>query len=214
MSLAYGTYTGSQKIRHGNINYHQWLPLSTDIIDEMSNYLDWLGVSIDSLRVETLIKTGRILRRQAEFDLTELQELLLLAKHGYNLKIKINTVVHALNYQEDLVPVLNLIQPNRWKVFQVLPMKGQNDGCEDLLITRDQFDSFVNRHRTYMPVAEPNDLMRSSYMLLDPAGRFFNDAAGFHTYSRPIIDVGIEQAFADVGYNRETFLKRGGIYNW
>jgi radical S-adenosyl methionine domain-containing protein 2 len=39
------------------------------------------------------------------------------------------------------------VQPERWKVFQVLPVGGQNDGAvDDLLIDRAQFQAFVDRH--------------------------------------------------------------------
>lgn len=188
--------------------------LTQDSLNEMDGILDWLGVSIDSLHPDTLLRSGRAVKGKEVVPTSQLEKLIISAREQYRYKIKINTVVHALNWTENLSSFLATIQPDRWKVFQVLPMLGQNDACEDLLITKDQFQDFVNRHLQYSPVAESNDLMRSSYMLIDPAGRFFNDAAGFHTYSRPIVEVGIKEAFADVGYSRETFLKRGGIYKW
>ena len=39
---------------------------------------------------------------------------------------------------------------------------------------------------------ESNELMRGSYVMVDPAGRFFDNVEGGHTYSRPILEVGVE----------------------
>ncbi len=54
--------------------------------------------------------------------------------------MKLNTVVTALNCREDMSAFVLRFQPERWKVFQVLPMAGQNDGdVEPLLIDDDSF---------------------------------------------------------------------------
>lgn len=45
--------------------------------------------------------------------------------YGYGLKI--NTVVSASNMNEDMTELINYAKPARWKIFQVLPIKGQND---------------------------------------------------------------------------------------
>ena len=63
-------------------------------------------------------------------------------------------------------------------------------------------------------VPEGNDLMRGSYVMVDPAGRFFDNVQGEHNYSRPILDVGVEEALQDVVIDRRLFLQRGGSYDW
>ena len=63
-------------------------------------------------------------------------------------------------------------------------------------------------------VPETNDLMTGSYVMVDPAGRFFDNVAGHHTYSRPILEVGVEEALRDVSIAPEKFLSRGGSYAW
>jgi radical S-adenosyl methionine domain-containing protein 2 len=194
-------------ITNGSRLTAEWLQLFAGV-------LDWLGVSIDSLNPEVLIKSGRAVSGKSILPFAALTDLMLHAKKSFNIKLKVNTVVHSLNWQEDLSTLLSNIKPDRWKVLQVLPMMGQNDGCDDLLITETEFNSFIQRHKQFNPIAESNELMRSSYMLIDPAGRFFNDANGFHSYSNPIAEIGIEEAFAQVNVNRETFLQRGGVYNW
>ena len=63
-------------------------------------------------------------------------------------------------------------------------------------------------------ISENNELMTASYIMIDPAGRFFDNSRGIHTYSRPILDVGVEEALKNVLINTERFLKRGGQYDW
>lgn len=48
------------------------------------------------------------------------------------LRLKLNTVVTALNWREDMSEFVRQVQPERWKVFQVLPVGGQNDGAVEL----------------------------------------------------------------------------------
>lgn len=112
------------------------------------------------------------------------------------------------------------LRPERWKVLQALPIAGQNDGrIDDLLITREQFDRFVARHREVETagihlVPESNDLMTGSYVMVDPAGRFFDNVDGVHRYSLPIFEVGVTAALEEVRIDPETFRRRGGAYNW
>jgi hypothetical protein len=42
--------------------------------------------------------------------------------------IKLNTVVGAVNVDDDMSDLVLRLQPDRWKVFKVLPKRGQNDG--------------------------------------------------------------------------------------
>lgn len=98
--------------------------------------------------------------------------------------LKLNTVVTALNWQEDMHALLRDLRPARWKVFQVLAIAGQNDGAvEPLLITGEQFAAFVDRHLDLEaeglgPVAEDNDAMTDSYAMIDPLERFYGNHGG------------------------------------
>jgi len=35
---------------------------------------------------------------------------------------------------------------------------------------------------------------------------------GYHRYSRPILEVGLSEAFRDVEFSQDKFVKRGGLY--
>ncbi len=91
------------------------------------------------------------------------------------------------------------VRPERWKIFQVLPVAGQNDlHFEDYSISPDKFESFLklnNRAKRFTTIVpEGNKLMRASYVMVDPAGRFFDNAAGMHTYSEPLLKIGVLNA--------------------
>ena len=50
--------------------------------------------------------------------------------------------------------------------------------------------------------------------MVDPAGRFFDNVSGTHSYGRSIIEVGVEEALKDVSVNAGRFLARSGLYDW
>jgi radical S-adenosyl methionine domain-containing protein 2 len=56
--------------------------------------------------------------------------------------------------------------------------------------------------------------MTESYVMIDPAGRFFDSAQGTYIYSLPILEVGVEEALKQVSINPERFRERGGNYDW
>jgi len=47
------------------------------------------------------------------------------------IRLKINTVVSKLNYNEDLSWLIKKIKPERWKVFQILRIRNQAQKCID-----------------------------------------------------------------------------------
>jgi radical S-adenosyl methionine domain-containing protein 2 len=138
----------------------------------------------------------------------------------YNIKFKLNTVVNKLNYMEDMNEHLGALQPFRWKCFQVLIVRGENDSSTDTLrnghrftITDEEFESFCERHNTQRSlVPEPNRLMAKSYLILDEYMRFL-DRTGKQP-SRSILEVDVSEALKSVFWDKVAFLERGGIYDW
>lgn len=186
-----------------------------DLLDAHADILDWAGLSIDSGSEAVQAALGRG-RGDHVARCVELADRC----RAEGVRVKLNTVVTAETWWEDLAPLVRRMRPERWKVFQVLPMAGQNDGAvEDLRISRAQFEAFVARHQHLAdeglaPVAEDNDAMRGSYLMVDPLGRFFGNATGRHVYSSPILEVGVQAALAQVGFAPSKFEARGGRYRW
>lgn len=185
--------------------------------------LDWVVLSIDAATAEGARAIGRQNKRGQAMGAPDHIEL-ARQLHARGLRLKINTVVTRTNLDAQMSRMLAAMKPERWKVLQVLPVDGQNDATiDDLEVTRDEFDGFVNRHREALDelgaraieiVPEPCEFIRGSYAMVDPSGRFFDSALGCHTYSRAILDVGVEQAFSTVSFDHELYRERGGEYEW
>lgn len=193
--------------------------LSPQWIESVSKYLDWITISIDSLSTTTNIESGRAIIGKKAIALNRYKEL-VKSIHTNKIKLKINTVVHAKNWEEDFSEFMQWANPKRWKIFQVLPIIGENDAyIQDFVISEDQFDMFIQRHRNRLGksitiVPENNDAMTNSYAMLDPAGRFFNNTTGALIYSPSILDIGVSDAYNFVHPSSDNFKERGGLYDW
>jgi radical S-adenosyl methionine domain-containing protein 2 len=185
------------------------------ILERHAASLDWIGLSVDSADEAVCVRLGRGTGGHVNRSIA----LAGLARER-GIQIKLNTVVTAWNHAEDMSAFVKAIRPERWKVFRVLPIAGQNDGrVEPLLITAEQFRAYVERHahlagEGFPPVAEDNEDMTGSYVMIDPMGRFFDNVDGRLVYSPPILEHGVEQAFAAVRWERQRFMARGGLYPW
>ena len=189
--------------------------LTNAFFKENTAYLDWIAVSIDSLQHENNIKIGRAITGKRPLSKAYYYDLVnRIKKHGYGLKI--NTVVNKVNYKENLTEFIKHANPKRWKVLQVLPITGQNDTKIDAFkITETEYRHFLNTHKKVKTIVpESNDEIKGSYVMVDPAGRFFDNAEGTHNYSKPILEVGVTNAMKTMNYNLDKFLNRGGLYKW
>ena len=198
-------------VTNGSRVYSEWL-------DRIHGCLDWATVSIDTVDKGKMKLIGRTTRAGPLSETDYLRIMDLLKQRG--IRLKINTVVTRMNCDEDMTAFIGRARPERWKLLQVLPIMGQNDGRVDpFLITRDEFDRYVARNRyvesmgiTVVP--ESNELMTGSYVMVDPAGRFFDNVAGTHVYSRPISQVGVDAALREVSVDSDKFRFRYGLYDW
>jgi radical S-adenosyl methionine domain-containing protein 2 len=177
--------------------------------------LRWVGLSVDSADEHTQRSLGR-----GRGDHLARMTALADQCHARGVRLKLNTVVTALTWQEDMRDLVRRLAPERWKVFQVLRIDGENDGkVEPLLITAAQFQAFVDRHRALDaeglgPIAEDNDAMLGSYVMINPEGCFFSNEHGRYVVSEPILRVGVAAALAQVSWRSDKFLARGGVYDW
>jgi radical S-adenosyl methionine domain-containing protein 2 len=192
--------------------------LTDDFLEANKNHLDWIAVSIDSINPETNIEIGRAISGKTPLSIEFYKSIIdKIKNYGYGLKI--NTVVTNRNFSENLSELIEYAQPKRWKVLQALPIQGQNDNKIDSLIVNDeQFLKFIDNHRKLESITniipESNYDMKGSYAMVDPAGRFYDNAKGKHNYSRPILEVGARIAIQQVNYDFNKFIERGGIYDW
>ena len=192
--------------------------ITREWLDGIDGSLDWSALSVDSVDSDTLLRIGRTTRSGPMSEGDYLQVIGLLRQYG--IRIKVNTVVTQSNLEEDLTTFIIEARPERWKLLQVLPVSGQNDFVVDpYVVSPEEFDRYVELSKRVEGfginvVPESNELMTGSYVMADPAGRFFDNVSGAHTYSRPIVDVGVDEALRDVSVDRGKFISRDGLYDW
>ena len=186
-------------------------------LDKLAGSLDILAISIDSVDAETQRKIGRTVKGKSPMTRADYLSIGESAK-ARGMRLKVNTVVNRHNVAEDFRPFIKAMGPERWKIFQALPVEGQNDFHFDkFAIGRDEFDLYVSRNRPVeregiRVVPENNEAMTGSYMMIDPLGCFFDNTKGKHTYSRPILSVGARTALAEIRVYPDRFIDRGGLY--
>ena len=182
--------------------------LSPAVTVQIAPHLSVLGVSLDSGQSPT----NRLIGRQGPHGqlliVEQLAEVIEEARRcNSSLQIKLNTVVNALNCHEDLSVLLQRLAPQRWKILRMLPVI-----TNELMVSDSDFQDFVARHQHlgHILCVEDNTEMVESYLMIDPLGRFFQNASGqsSYRYSCPIPDVGPEQAFAEVGVDAAKFCAR------
>ena len=197
--------------------------LTEEFLDEWGHLIDWVGLSIDASNDEIHAEIGRGMRgdlaRQRSHHL-ELAKQVWASCTQRGIRMKLNTVVCKANLEDDMSALVMELKPERWKIFEVLPVEGQNDGdVDDMLLEEDEFNSWVKRHKWVADegiqfVPESNELMRGSYAMLDALGRFYSNTEGGHTYGPSILDVGVMRAWEENCFLEDRFHDRGGIYEW
>ena len=186
-----------------------------DFFLKYGKYIDVFGVSCDSFIKETNIKIGRGKKGENVKKLFEIRDLC----REYGIKFKLNTVVCKYNKDENMVENIQKLNPDRWKVFQVLMVRGENEDSSKLRdvtkfqISKEEFQQFVERHKEIKcMIPESNNTMKSSYLILDEKMRFLDKGDGEELCSESILDVGVENALKNIVYDEKEFKKRKGDY--
>lgn len=192
--------------------------LSNNYLKKLRGSLDWIAISIDSISSETNRKTGRNTRQMIPDEDFYRKIILNIKKNEFRLKI--NTVVSKSNYLENLNDFIISTKPDRWKVFQTLLINGQNsNNISEFEVSDMQFQMFMDNHASLENykinvVFEKNEDMLKSYVMIDPAGRFYGNSGKKYVYSAPILEVGIIPAYSQIEVIYQKFLSRQGLYDW
>jgi radical S-adenosyl methionine domain-containing protein 2 len=184
--------------------------LDRPTLEELAPQLSLLGISLDSSREEVNLMIGRADKRTGKALGIDAMETSFRWAREFNpaLHLKVNTVVNKLNWQEDMTDVIQRLAPGKWKVLQMLPIKNSNLAITDL-----QFQQFVDRNCSANEImsVEDNASMTESYIMVDPFGRFYQNAPagqGQYRYSRPVLQVGARNAFSEMSWSASKFLSR------
>ncbi len=197
-------------------------------LTEMRPHLDWLGLSIDASNDEMHALMGRGLKGEVASGvsrhLERSKEVWQMAR-GLGYGLKLNTVVTSVNVDDDMSELVGFLKPHRWKIFRVLRIDGENDGrVEPLLISQNQFDDYMIRHRRSLRdlegtqiVSEDNEDMLGTYAMIDPQGMVYTNLHGCYHYSKKsAVEIGFSASWAQVmdGFSDIGFESRGGNWEW
>lgn len=192
--------------------------LTSDLVETLPPHLDWLTISIDSGCQAVNDAHGRMVAGERSLDVDDLiASMQRLRDQG--VRLKVNTVVTRFNSREILLPVIERIKPERWKVMRVLHIDGENDRYfERLSVPLEDFENYVRINHPVPPgtalAIEDNDDMINTYVIVDPAGRFIDNSDGRYRASDRILEIGVKRALSMVPLNRYMFVRRGGVYDW
>ncbi len=187
--------------------------LTAEKLTVLAPYLDWIGISLDSPDNTTEAELGR-----GHGDhVTRIRRIVPFI-HKTGIRLKVNTTVTSRNCHENMRDLIMELNPQRWKIFQVIHVPGQNDTTvTDLMITVSEFDAFLKRHSSLIlnsgssPVFETAEEMIDSYLMVSPDGNLFSNT---HYPSRSIpLELVTRDILGDF-MNIERYLQRGGIYDW
>lgn len=182
--------------------------INDEFISSCGPKLSMIGMSIDSGCHHVMTEIGRCNRRFETLDFEYVsRNIKLLKSLNEAIKIKVNTVVNSLNWQENMGNIIDEISPDKWKILQVLPILD-----DELSISDEQFEFFVKMHEAYKTVivAENNTDMTDSYIMINPQGMFYQNtnSNGGYIYSSNILKTGIKKAFNEINFNPQRFASR------
>ncbi|KEF54660.1 uncharacterized protein A1O9_09102 [Exophiala aquamarina CBS 119918] len=176
--------------------------------------LDILAISCDSFDERTNVIIGR----GEGTHITQLYRVTEWCRE-YGVMFKLNSVICKYNFDEDMNEHIARLQPYRWKCFQVLVVPGENDSCvtkrdaRGFQISDDEFQLFCKNHAAQTCIVpESNQVMASSYLILDEHLRFLDKSC--KKPSASILEVGVQQALDSVFWDMDGFKERGGVYAW
>lgn len=186
--------------------------LNENNLREMRGYVDWVGISVDSADEEIEKQLGRGYGNHVE----HVRRICGLV-HENKMGLKINTTVTSLNYSEDMRPFISSLSPDRWKIFQILPMRGQNDDALDLLLTDDEFEMFRSINGGLMlnngtaPTFESAADMLDSYFIIGSDGNILL-SRGNQRSTIPFEELD-HLELTDL-VDAEKYVERGGDYEY
>ena len=183
------------------------LLLDRRFIDRNVGKLSMIGISVDGVDEDDHKAIGRVNARGESMTGARFVAASRMIKE-VGMKLKVNTVVNAINKEKDFGALLRETMPDRWKVFRMILLNGMNDDAKDLAVTDGEFREFVKRHLAYHPVVEDSGDIISSYIVVNPDGKLIDNSIGTSITTESLVESQFRDEFEKVGFNYEMYMKR------
>lgn len=118
--------------------------LTNKLVDKLNGLLDEITLSLDSLNDEIHNEMGRGIDHGKNI----IRILDYISTNNINIKVKINTVVSKVNYDEivKIGSFLNNYEIKRWKLFKFQPLRGNAIHYEEMFeISNQQFNDVIDK---------------------------------------------------------------------
>ena len=196
-------------ITNGSLMTDEW-------IRKYAGLFRTIGMSVDTFDSETARRVGRCDRRGNVQTAERTADIIRNIKAFHpDVKVKLNTVVNALNVNENLAEfiVSEKLPVDRWKLLKMCYF---NDGCHNnasLAVTDDQYREFVCSNLREFGVYDISDdqvlyntasgteivaerKLKGGYYMIDAGGRLVDDTTN-DSY-KSVIDCRTEQSITDL----------------
>lgn len=122
-------------------------------------------------------------------------------------KLKINTVITSENYFHEMYQVIdNFVKPNRWKIFKMMHIKGENDSASKYVPNDSQFNYFTEHNKSKVAEIVNTNEVINNYITITPTGQlvYYNHEEGKRLYTEPVLnDITIEKLLEISGLKGE-----------
>ena len=133
-------------ITNGSLMDESW-------IKNYAGLYETIGFSVDSINDETNRKIGRCDRNGNTILAGRIVELCgLIRRYAPECRIKINTVVSALNKDEVMCDFIDEIAADRWKILRMKPFQYGSFSNLDIQVSNEEFEEFVERNEVSTPM--------------------------------------------------------------
>jgi radical S-adenosyl methionine domain-containing protein 2 len=148
--------------------------LSEESIRDYRGRVSMIGLSIDSCDPHTLQNLGRCTKAGGILDRDRAIMLCRVIKEA-GIRLKINTVVSKLNFQEDNTAFIKNVRPDRFKILKMKVFKHGRFNNSRLAITDQEFAQYCSKFSKAGISYIPEDDLRDAYMMVDASGNLVSN---------------------------------------
>lgn len=180
--------------------------LTESFLDSVKDYIDMIGISIDS----TDDNVNNIIGRKTIKGVMSLQEYIDKCNWITNrgIKLKVNTVINKYNYSLSMSKLIENTSIDRWKILRMLKIDNENRKFHHICPSDQDFELFIRNHSKYKFVLENDDDITSTYIFISPSGDLMDNSTGNIKSVGSLFENTLSCLFEKIPFNYDSFKKR------